>query len=235
MTRFERCAVACGACVVWLSLTVAQAGTVYWTGVTSTAWTDASNWSANTPPAAGDTVILNAGSPYTPVVSTSGNVTTGQIYVSIGGGLNVFSGGNLAMSDLVTGNWGNSGGVIVTGGQMTMSGYLNLGAGGYDGKIAISGGTVQSAALSINSTGGAGMDISGSGKYTTDISQLNNVNYWVTNNIIKANNGAPGWTIKVDTITDPSKVTLTAVPEPATFVLAALGAVAVALRRRLRR
>lgn len=235
MKAFKGFAIAGAACLAVLSVSVAHAGTVYWTGVTSTAWTDASNWNANTPPAAGDTVILNNGSPYTPVISTSGNPTTGQIYLGISGGLNIFPGGAISMSDFVTGNWGNSGGTIVTGGQMTMSGVLNLGAGGFDGKIAISGGIVQSAALSINSTGGAGMNIAGSGKYITDISQLNNVNYWVTNNIIKANDGASGWSVNVDTTTDPSKVILTAVPEPATFVLAALGAAAVALRRRLRR
>lgn len=235
MKSFKGFTIAGAACLAVLSLSVAHAGTVYWTGLTSTAWTDASNWNSNTPPATGDTVILNPGSPYTPVVSTTGNVTTGQIYVSIGGGLNVWPGGALSVSDLITGNFGNSGGVIVTGGLLTMSGLLNLGANGNDGKIAISGGIVQSAALSINSTGGAGMNIAGSGKYITDISQLGNVNFWVTNNIIKANDGASGWSVNVDTTTDPSKVILTAVPEPATFVLAALGAAAVALRRRLRR
>jgi hypothetical protein len=148
----------------------------------------------------------------------------------------VFAGGDLSMTDLVTGQWGNSGGTIVTGGLLTMSGYLNLGgSGGYDGKIDISGGIVQSAGLSINAAGGAGMNISGNGKYIANISNLGNVNYWVNNNIIKANNGAAGWSINIDTTTDPSKVILTAVPEPATIALAAIGAVAVALRRMRKR
>jgi len=149
----------------------------YWAGTVSTDWTNSANWVNGVPPTTGVTVVLNQGSPYTPVVSTSGNPTTGQIYLGVGGGLNMFPGSVLSMSDFVTGNWGNSSGTIVTGGQMNMSGYLNLGAGGYDGKIDISGGVVQSAALSINSTGGAGMNISGSGKYITAISQLGNVNY----------------------------------------------------------
>jgi hypothetical protein len=212
-----------------------QAGTVYWSGLTSTAWTNSSNWSGSVPPSAGDTIILNQGSPYTPVVSSTGNPTAGQIYLGITGGLNIFSGGSLSMTDFVTGNWGNSSGTIVTGGQMNMSGYLNLGAGGYDGKIDISGGVVQSAALSINSSGGAGMNISGSGKYITDISQLGNVNYWVSNNIIKANNGAPGWSVVVDTTTDPTKVMLTVVPEPSVTALAAVGMTVLAVRRLRRR
>jgi len=224
-------AIACVVCLALLGMSSAEAGTVYWAGTVSTDWTNSSNWSGSVPPSAGDTVILNQGSPYTPVVSTTGNPTTGQIYLGISGGLNIFPGGALSMTDFITGNWGNSGGTIVTGGQMTMSGYLNLGAGGYDGKIAISNGIVESAALSINASGGAGMNISGNGTYITGISQLNNVNYWVANNIIKANNGADGWSIKIDTTTDPSKVMLTAVPEPATLALAAIGAAAVALRR----
>jgi hypothetical protein len=228
-------AIACVACLALLVMSSVQAGTVYWTGLTSTAWTDVSNWDQGTAPSTGDTVILNQGSPYTPVVSTSGNPTTGQVYVSIRGGLNVFAGGDLSMTDLITGVWGNSGGTIVTGGLLTMSGLLNLGAAGYDGKIDISGGIVQSAGLSINATGGAGMNISGNGKYITSISKLNDVNYWVNNNIIKANNGAAGWSINIDTTTDPSKVILTAVPEPATIALAAIGAVAVALRRMRKR
>lgn len=206
---------------------------VFWGGTVSTDWTDSANWVGGVPPTAGVNVVLNQGSPYTPVVSTSGNPTTGQIYLGIGGGLNMFPGGLLSMSDFITGNWGNSGGTIVTGGTMNMSGLLNLGQNGNDGKIDISGGVVQSAALSINSSGGAGMNISGGGKYITDISQLGNVNFWVTNNIIKANNGAPGWSVVVDTTTDPSKVILTVVPEPGVTALALAGAAAwLVVRRR---
>ena len=208
---------------------------VYWSGTASTEWTNSANWVNGVPPTTGVNVVLNQGSPYTPVVSTSGNPTTGQIYLGVGGGLNMFPGSILSMSDFITGNWGNSGGTIVTGGQMNMSGYLNLGAGGYDGKIDISGGVVQSAALSINASGGAGMNISGSGKYITAISQLGNVNYWVSNNIIKANNGAPGWSVVVDTTTDPTKVMLTVVPEPSVTALGAVGMAVVALRRLRRR
>ena len=207
----------------------------YWAGTVSTDWTNSANWSGGVPPTTGATVVLNQGSPYTPVVSTSGNPTTGQIYLGVGGGLNMFPGSILSMSDFITGNWGNSSGTIVTGGQMNMSGLLNLGAAGYDGKIDISGGVVQSAALSINASGGAAMNISGSGKYITDISQLSNVNYWVSNNIIKANNGAQGWSVVVDTTTDPSKVMLTVVPEPSVTALAAVGVAALAVRRLRRR
>jgi len=208
---------------------------VYWGGTVSTDWTNSANWVNGVQPTTGVNVVLNQGSPYTPVVSTSGNPTTGQIYIGAGGGLNMFPGGILSMSDFVTGANGNSGGTIVTGGQMNMSGLLNLGAAGYDGKIDISGGVVQSAALSINASGGAAMNISGSGKYITDISQLSNVNYWVSNNIIKANNGAQGWSVVVDTTTDPSKVMLTVVPEPSVTALAAVGVAALAVRRLRRR
>jgi hypothetical protein len=207
----------------------------YWSGTVSTDWTNSANWVGGLPPTTGENVVLNAGSPYAPVVSTTGNATTGQIYLGVGGGLNIFPGSILSMSDFITGNFGNSGGTIVTGGQMTMSGLLNLGAGGFDGKVDISGGVVQSAALSINSSGGAGMNISGSGKYITGISQLNNVNFWVTNNIIKANNGASGWSVVVDTTTDPTKVMLTAVPEPSVTALTVAGMAMVALRRLRRR
>jgi len=231
--RFFAVALVCAAVLCGMQSPVLA--DVYWSGTASTDWTNSANWVNGVPPTTGVTVVLNQGSPYTPVVSTSGNPTTGQIYLGVNGGLNVFPGGALSMTDFVTGNWGNSSGTIVTGGQMNMSGYLNLGAGGYDGKIDISGGVVESAALSINSTGGAAMNISGGGKYITAISQLGNVNYWVNNNIIKANNGAPGWSVVVDTTTDPTKVMLTVVPEPSVTALGAVGMAVVALRRLRRR
>ena len=210
---------------------------VYWIGAASNDWANPANWSNGFPSDVGaGSTILNPGSPnLAPLVSTSGNTTTGQIYVSIGAGLNVASGGTLTTSDLLTGQFGNSGGTIVTGGQMNMSGLLNLGNGGFDGKIDISGGLVQSQVLSINTTGGAGMNISGNGTFITGSSQLGNVQYWVANNNIKANNGAPGWYINIDTTTDPSKIILTAVPEPSAIAVAAIGVAALAVRRLRRR
>ena len=231
--RFFAVALVCAAVLCGMQSPVLA--DVYWSGTASTDWTNSANWVNGVPPTTGVNVVLNQGSPYTPVVSSTGNATTGQIYLGVGGGLNMFPGSILSMSDFVTGNWGASGGTIVTGGQMNMSGYLNLGAGGYDGKIDISGGVVQSAALSINTTGGASMNISGNGKYITAISQLGNVNYWVANNAIKANNGAPGWSVVVDTTTDPTKVMLTVVPEPSVTALGAVGMAVVALRRLRRR
>jgi len=205
--------------IIWIgccaALTSAQAiADISWNGSTSSDWSIASNWSGGSPsdPAAGNTVI-NQGSPNAvPVVSTMGNKTAGQVYIGTGAGLNVSSGGQLSMTDLITGANGNSGGVIVTGGLLRMSGYLNLGAGGKDGKIDISGGIVESTALSINSTGGAAMNISDKGTFITASSQLENVKFWVAHNLIKAHNGAAGWSINVDTTTDPAKVILTAVP-----------------------
>lgn len=187
---------------------------VTWNGSTSHDWSIAANWSGGSPAdaAAGNT-LLTPGSPHAAaVVSTMGNTTSGQIYVGPGGGLNVASGGQLTTTDLVTGAHGNSGGVIVTGGLLTMTGCLNLGAGGKDGKIDISGGIVQCAVLSINASGGAAMDLSDQGTFITAGSQLDNVKYWVANNVIKANQGAPGWSIRIDTTTDPGKVILKAVP-----------------------
>jgi hypothetical protein len=190
---------------------------VSWNGSASSDWSIAANWSGGSPSdaAAGNTVITSGSPNAVPVVGTMGNKAIGQVYIGSGGGLNVSSGGQLTMTDLVTGAHGNSGGVIVTGGLMTMSGHLNLGAGGKDGKIDISGGIVQCSVLSINSTGGAAMNISDKGTFITARSQLDNVKYWVAHNIIKAHNGAAGWSINVDTTTDPGKVILTAVPPKA--------------------
>jgi hypothetical protein len=199
----------------WLALLGVPAhADISWNGSTSNDWSIASNWSGGTPSdsGAGNTVIT-AGSPHAaPSVSTMGNKAAGQVYIGPGGGLNVTAGGQLTTTDLVTGALGNSGGVIVTGGLLTISGYLNLGAGGKDGKIDISGGIVRCESLSINASGGASMNISDRGTFVTTASQLDNVKFWVAHAIIKAHQGAPGWSINVDTTTEPGKVVLTAVP-----------------------
>jgi hypothetical protein len=207
----------------WLALVGVPAhADISWNGSTGNDWSIASNWSGGTPSDsdAGNTIVT-AGSPHAvPVVSTMGNTTSGQIYVGPGGGLNVSAGGQLTTTDLVTGALGNSGGVIVTGGLLTMNGYLNLGAGGKDGKIDISGGVVRCEILSIDASGGAAMNISDRGTFITAASQLDNVKFWIAHAIIKAHSNAPGWSINIDTSTDPGWVILTAVPPKATTTTA---------------
>lgn len=202
----------------WLALVGVPAyADVAWNGSTGNEWSIASNWSGGTPSdsGAGNTVIT-AGSPHAvPVVSTMGNKTSGQIYIGPGGGLNVSAGGQLTTTDLVTGALGDSGGVIVTGGVLTMNGCLNIGAGGKDGKIDISGGVVRCESLSIDASGGAAMNISDRGTFITAASQLDNVRFWIAHAIIKAHSNAPGWSITIDTSTDPGRVILTAAPPKA--------------------
>ena len=181
---------------------------VFWNGSADADWANAANWTGGSPsqPGAGN-AIINPGSPNaTPTVSTLGNTTAGQIYVSIDAGLNV-TGGSLTASDLVTGNWGNSGVVSVSGGRLALSSYLNMGAGGFDGDVSISGGALESSALSINTSGGARMTITGTGSYITSSSQLGNVSYWVAHQAI-VTSGA-GRYVNIDTTTQAGKLVLT--------------------------
>jgi hypothetical protein len=185
-------------------------------------WANAANWIGGLPsaPGAGNAIVKPWNTPASfPLVSTTGN-TANDIYIDIGASLGV-TGGDLSASTLVTGIWGNSGVVDVSGGRLNLSGYLNLGAGSYDGDVSISGGTITAPGLSINTLGGASMDISGSGSFVTDISNLGNINYWVGHNDITADGGAPGWTVNIDTVSQPGSVVLSAVmiPEPSTFAL----------------
>ena len=182
---------------------------VYWNGSVDADWANAANWTGGLPgqPGAGN-AIINPGSPnLTPTVTTLGNTTVGQIYVSINAGLSV-TGGSLASSDLVTGLWGDSGLVSVSGGRLSLSGYLNMSPGGsYDGDVSISGGTLESAALSIDTTKGSQMTITGTGSYVTNSSQLGNVSYWVAHQAI-VTSGA-GRYVNIDTTTQPGKLVLT--------------------------
>ena len=212
---------------------------VIWNGSSSSDWATAANWTGGLPSdlLAGN-AIINPGSPNaTPLVSTAANTTIGQLYLSTGGALQVVTGGSLSVaSDLVTGVFGNSGVVDVSGGTLTLGGYLNMGAGGFDGKVNISGGTVTAANLSINTTGGALMNLGGSGTFIAPSSNLGNINYWVTHNAIIANGGASGWSVNVDTLSQPGSVVLTAVPEPSAWAMLVLSScilVMVLRRRRL--
>jgi len=181
---------------------------VFWNGSADADWANATNWTGGSPsqPGAGN-AIINPGSPNaTPTVSTLGNTTVGQIYVSINAGLNVI-GGSLASSDLVTGVWGNSDVVSVSDGRLALSSYLNMGAGGFDGDVSVSGGTLESSALSINTSGGARMSITGTGSYVTSSSQLGNVSYWVAHQAIVTS--GVGRYVNIDTTTRPGKLVLT--------------------------
>jgi len=210
---------------------------VSWNGSTSSDWANPANWNGGLPSVLGaGNAIINPGSPNTtPIVSTLGNTTVADTYMNIGAALQVVSGGSLTTGQLVTGVWGNSGVVDVSGGSLTMTSYLNLGAGNYDGKINISGGTVTANALSINSTGGAGMNLGASGRFIAPDSNLGNINYWINSGAIKANNGLSGWTVNVDTVSSAGNVILTAVPEPSTSAIFGLGALALVIVARRKR
>lgn len=210
----------------------------YWNGSASSDWANAANWTGGLPTGAG-AAIINPGSPYlSPNVSTSGNFTGGQLYLSIGAGLSVVSGGQLNIgSDLVTGMWGNSSTLSVSGGTLNIGGYLNIGAGGYVGNVSISGGTIDTINLTFNPASASTLDISGSGSLVAPIAaNLGNINYWIANNTITANGGAAGYFINVDTTSLVGNVVLTvqAVPEPSTMALFGLSAVFLGLISRRR-
>ncbi|MEI6193834.1 MAG: PEP-CTERM sorting domain-containing protein [Verrucomicrobiota bacterium] len=210
---------------------------VYWNGSASSDWSNPANWINGLPSVggAGSAVINPWGSFPTPTVSSLGNTTVGQTYLAAGGGLDVVGGGQLSTVDLITGVWGNSGSLNISGGTLNISGLLNMGAAGFDGDVIISGGTLTAGSLSINTAGGAGMDLSGSGSFITASSQLGNVNYWIANNAITANGGLG--TVYVDSISQPGSIVLTvqATPEPSTMALAIAGGAAVLFLRRHRK
>jgi hypothetical protein len=112
---------------------------------------------------------------------------------------------------------------------------LNLGVGNYDGKVNISNGSLLANGLSINSTGGAGINIGANGSFVAAASNLGNINYWVANNNITANSGAAGWRINVDTTSQAGKVVVTAVPEPTTLASFGMGLVLLVATRSLRK
>jgi len=210
----------------------------YWNGSVSSDWANAANWTGGLPAGTG-AAIINPGSPYlSPIVSTSGDFTGGQLYLSIGAGLSVVGGGQLSVaSDLVTGIWGNSSTLSVSGGTLNIGGYLNIGAGGYLGNVSISGGTIDTVNLTFNPASASTLDISGSGSLVApSAANLGNINYWIANHEITADGGAAGYYINVDTTSQIGNVILTvqAVPEPSTMALFGLSAAFFGLIRRRR-
>jgi len=204
-------------------------------------WATSSNWLGGSPNTGVTAIIRPWDIPANfPIVSTSGN-TAGSIYLDVNSALRIASQGVLTANSLVTGQWGNTGVVDVAGGQLNLGG-LYLGNGGYDGKLNISAGFVAADYLSINTGGGALVNIGSTGSFMLAVSNLNNVNYWISNNAIRAEGGASGWSVNVDTTTQSGKVILTAVsasataiPEPSTLGALQLGLIFLAGARAARR
>jgi hypothetical protein len=220
----------------------AGASTVYWNndnGSGDRSWSVSSNWLGGAP-SSGDTALIMGtewliNSANMPIVSTANNFAN-QIYVRAGAGLSITTGGLLSATDLITGINGTSNVVDISGGgQITLSGILNLGAGGYDGKVNISNGSLLANNLSINTTGGAGMNIGANGSFIAPVSNLDNINAWIGGNAITANSGAAGWRINVDTTSQAGKVVVTAIPEPSTFASFGMGLALLVATRSFRR
>ena len=223
----------------------ASAAVVYWNnnnGSGDRSWSVGSNWNSGTAPTSADTAMI-MGTAWSisllnmPIISTANNFAN-QVYVQSGAGLSVRAGGLLTATDLITGNDGNSNVVDISGGgQIILSGYLNLGPGSFDGKVNISNGSLLANNLTINSTGGAGMNIGTNGSFvlTSSAQNISNLNYWIANNTITANSGAAGWSLNLDTTSQAGKLVVTAVPEPSTLASLGMGLVLLVATRSLRK
>jgi hypothetical protein len=222
-------------------------------------WGNAANWLGGSPsaPGAGNAIVKPwPNLTQMPIVNTLGN-TADQVYLTEGSSLSVVQGGSLLVNAYVTGQWNNVGVTDVSGGLL-QTGNLLVGSGSFDGdinisggnivanfleiktaggaKFDISGGTVSANTFSIyNPGGGAGMNIGANGSFVAAISQLGNINYWINNQSITANNGLAGWTLNVDTASQAGKLVVTAVPEPSTFASFGMGLALLVATRSFRR
>ncbi|MEP7143679.1 MAG: hypothetical protein ABI707_12445 [Ferruginibacter sp.] len=66
-----------------------------WTGVTSTAWTTASNWSKGAVPVASDNITIPAGTPFSPLIANGVTGNCKSMNVNTGSIVTVATGGNL--------------------------------------------------------------------------------------------------------------------------------------------
>ena len=210
-----------------------QATTVYWNndnGYGDRTWSDDYNWNGGAPTSQDNALIMgtewNISLNNMPIVNSANNFAN-QIYVRAGAGISIVTDGLLTANDLITGLDGNSNVVDISGGLLTLTGILNLGAGGHDGKVNISGGSLVTKGLSINTIGGAGVNIGQSGVFVVEYTaaNLSNINYWIGVNAITANGGTG--IVDVNTTTYADKIVLSAIPEPSIYASFGMGLVAL--------
>jgi hypothetical protein len=188
-----------------------------WTGVASDAWADSVNWSLGRPSDKGvaNTVIQNISNNRTPVISTAGNTTAGEVYIMSGGSLVIKKGGELTTAgNFVTGNNGPAGRTDIEGGTLSIGGVLLIGHSGYEGSLHIQSGTVTAQGLSIDSSGYAKIHIQGTGALIIPHSDenLKNVSYWINQSALitaEGANGAKNATVDIDIQSRPGKIVLT--------------------------
>jgi hypothetical protein len=187
-----------------------------WTGTASDAWADSANWSKGLPSGKGvaNTVIQSGSGKRTPVVTTSGNTTVGQVYIMSGGSLVIKKEGMLVTAgNFVTGNNGHAGVTDVAGGTLTVGGVLLIGHNGFEGSLKIDSGTVNAEGLSIHEAGTAKIVLVGSGKLILPNSEenLRNVRYWIDNTkLITVQGAEPSmeYSVDVDTEKQPGKIVI---------------------------
>jgi len=147
-----------------------------------------------------------------------------------------YTGGSIEIVNFLIGDsWWWHGGPKVTynqwSGTCIASDYIWLGGkmnlyGGYTkatNGFAMASVGQPSSITTLDIAGGA---LSLPAAYETD----GTVQSWIDNGYLIANGGAAGWFIKRDLITEPGRVVLTAIPEPATMILLGLGS--LLLRRK---
>ncbi|NBY65473.1 MAG: hypothetical protein EBQ51_00050 [Verrucomicrobia bacterium] len=191
-------------------------GDTVWTGAVGAAWADPANWSKGLPSEKGvaNTVIQNSPRNITPVITTTGNSSHGQVYIMSGGGLVIQKGGELTTGgNFVTGNNGHAGMTIVTGGTLNIGGVLLIGHNGFEGSLKIDAGTINAEGLSIHEAGAAKVFLVGAGKLVLPNSEenLRNVRYWIDNSKLITAQGTDAsmeYSVDVDTEKKPGKIVI---------------------------
>ncbi len=141
--------------------------TCTWVGGTSNTWTNTANWSPATVPTANDTVIINSGSTYYPILAADVTAANAISTFYISGGALTMNGFDLTCDNSMTisgGTFNVGSGLLNINGELLINGgILNVNTGDVDvfGDIAISSGTVNGGGSTSSIYCGNVMDISG--------------------------------------------------------------------------